>query len=194
VEGSYNFAGTTNQAQVPTMLYSLAASGTMYANGSQLINKTGLIAVPAAGTIPPANTTAGTLAAGNYPNGYVASTASTYGASFMSPGASASLQANLTAAGTAGLNLGSGWSSTYSTSTNTFSYTAAAATVLVTSPITSACSACHDSAEAVAHFQSNGGQFYAARGSATLTSNEQCLICHGAGKVADAQTVHMNFN
>jgi hypothetical protein len=65
----------------------------------------------------------------------------------------------------------------------------------VTSPITSACSSCHDSPQAILHFQGNGGSYYAPRGaSATLVNNEQCLICHGAGKTQDAQTVHMNFN
>jgi OmcA/MtrC family decaheme c-type cytochrome len=80
----------------------------------------------------------------------------------------------------------------------------------VTSPITGACTGCHDTVAAVDHMVANGGTWYtqrknvptiAANGTATgvqgatiaLQSNEQCLICHGAGAVEDIQTVHMNF-
>jgi hypothetical protein len=84
---------------------------------------------------------------------------------------------------------------------------------LVVSPITSACSACHDTPTAIAHFKANGGVFYGDRyvlgGSALgtpvasganfafptgkLVNTEQCLICHGTGAVADIKAVHMNF-
>jgi OmcA/MtrC family decaheme c-type cytochrome len=82
----------------------------------------------------------------------------------------------------------------------------------VTSPITSACGACHDSAAAVSHMTANGGTWYVQRGSVpvknangsfttpttapspiVLASNEQCLVCHGSGGVADIDVVHMNF-
>jgi len=209
VEGSYDFAGASNVAQYPNLLWSLAASGTLVANGNQVINKTGLMPLPAAGTIPAANSATGTLAAGNYPNGWIGSTATTYGADYMSPGFSGYLSASSTPAANvtafnsaAGLALGSGWTVTYTPAVvgppavpASFTPHAAAATVLVTSPITSACSSCHDSPQAILHFQGNGGSYYAPRGaSATLVNNEQCLICHGAGKTQDAQTVHMNFN
>jgi OmcA/MtrC family decaheme c-type cytochrome len=60
---------------------------------------------------------------------------------------------------------------------------------LVTSPITAVCSTCHDGAPAVAHMENNGGSFYDPR-SAVLTRTEQCLVCHGNGKVADIAVVH----
>jgi len=62
---------------------------------------------------------------------------------------------------------------------------------LVNSPITAACSACHDSNADIAHFNEHGGSFYEARLTA-LTKTESCMICHGSGKIADVKTVHGN--
>lgn len=62
---------------------------------------------------------------------------------------------------------------------------------LVMSPITAACSSCHDSTIAVDHMKSNGGQFYAPRSFALATGQkEQCLICHGPGRIAAIGEVH----
>jgi OmcA/MtrC family decaheme c-type cytochrome len=80
-----------------------------------------------------------------------------------------------------------------------FSYNAAtnvtaqaAGTTLVLSQITGACASCHDSAIAIDHMKDNGGQFYAPRSAvlATGASQEQCLICHGPGRVAAIAAVH----
>jgi OmcA/MtrC family decaheme c-type cytochrome len=61
----------------------------------------------------------------------------------------------------------------------------AAATTLVVSPLVAACSSCHDSAIAVDHMQTNGGSFYEARSTAfTKPQQEECLLCHGPGRVA----------
>jgi OmcA/MtrC family decaheme c-type cytochrome len=67
--------------------------------------------------------------------------------------------------------------------------TYAAATTLVSSPIATACFACHDSSSAKAHMTQNGASLYATRSSLgstganeKLTNNEQCLVCHGPGK------------
>lgn len=84
--------------------------------------------------------------------------------------------------------------------------TPAAATTLVISPITAACFSCHDSAQATAHMEANGGQIYNARGTLPTVgvpgsgsgalgalgsgNGESCLVCHGAGKVADIKAVH----
>ncbi len=63
-------------------------------------------------------------------------------------------------------------------------------TNLVMTPITGACSGCHDKAADIDHMtQTGGGVFYGAR-SAALGAAEQCLICHGKGGVADINTVH----
>ena len=74
---------------------------------------------------------------------------------------------------------------------------------LVNSPISAACYACHDSSTARAHMVDMGGALNSPRSSwvtntngvnvTPIASNEQCLICHGAGTVADIQAVHMNF-
>jgi len=62
-------------------------------------------------------------------------------------------------------------------------------TTLVHSPITGVCSACHDSPVARKHFADNNGSFYSPR-SVALAKPEQCLMCHGPGKVAAIKTVH----
>jgi len=84
-----------------------------------------------------------------------------------------------------------GWSYTAATGV----ITQAKAGSLVISPITGACSACHDTPVAVAHFRANGGSFYAPRPvDGALPANvEQCLICHGNGKVADIRVVNLSF-
>jgi OmcA/MtrC family decaheme c-type cytochrome len=65
---------------------------------------------------------------------------------------------------------------------------------LVSSPITAACGACHDSNAALAHFRTNGGYFYAPRpANGTLpaaATSEACLTCHGTGAAYDIKVVH----
>ncbi len=62
-------------------------------------------------------------------------------------------------------------------------------TTLVHSPIATVCFACHDTSTDVAHFRGNGGSIYQTRTTALATA-EQCLTCHGSGKVADIAAVH----
>jgi OmcA/MtrC family decaheme c-type cytochrome len=58
-------------------------------------------------------------------------------------------------------------------------------TTLVVSPIVAACAGCHDSATAIDHMQTNGGSFYEPRATAfTKPQQEECLLCHGPGRVA----------
>jgi len=90
-----------------------------------------------------------------------------------------------------GTNYGSGFSSNAQAATAT----------LVNSPITQACTGCHNSDAEIAHMKLNGGAFYETRGSlngnvqgAKLTGKtETCLICHGPGKHADIKKVHSKF-
>jgi OmcA/MtrC family decaheme c-type cytochrome len=64
-------------------------------------------------------------------------------------------------------------------------------TTLVKSPIASACSACHDSAVAIDHMQTNGASFYEPRSIAfTKPQKEECLICHGPNRIAAISLVH----
>jgi OmcA/MtrC family decaheme c-type cytochrome len=84
-----------------------------------------------------------------------------------------------------GINYGSNFSFNAATGVTT----EAAATTLVNSPIATACFSCHDSSLAQAHITTNGGSIYAPRSSALVTG-EQCLLCHGSGKVADIKEMH----
>lgn len=69
--------------------------------------------------------------------------------------------------------------------------TVASTSNLVNSPITNVCTACHDSNTAVAHIRQNGGAFYDTRGNNLGQSKEQCMICHGPGRVAAIGEVHL---
>lgn len=62
-------------------------------------------------------------------------------------------------------------------------------TTLVKSPITAACSACHDAAPSIAHMETMGGSFYDPRSQA-MGKVEQCLICHGPGTIAPITDMH----
>ena len=64
---------------------------------------------------------------------------------------------------------------------------------LVISPVTAACSACHDSNPAISHMKANGGQFYAPRAAVLAAGpTEQCMVCHGPGRVAAIGEVHQH--
>ena len=89
--------------------------------------------------------------------------------------------------GTGATNYGSG----FSFSATTGATTQASGSNLVISPITAACSACHDSPTDVAHMTSNGGHFYDTRSNTISGAGEQCLICHGPGRVAAVGEVHL---
>jgi OmcA/MtrC family decaheme c-type cytochrome len=70
---------------------------------------------------------------------------------------------------------------------------------LVNAPVTGACISCHDSAVAKAHMASNGAQLGVAATGPSFTDlgvprttilAEQCVLCHGEGRVADVVNVH----
>jgi OmcA/MtrC family decaheme c-type cytochrome len=68
----------------------------------------------------------------------------------------------------------------------------AAPTTLVISPIVEACSACHDTPNAIAHMRDQGGTYYEPR-SVYYSRTETCLICHGPNKVASIALVHTDL-
>jgi OmcA/MtrC family decaheme c-type cytochrome len=86
---------------------------------------------------------------------------------------------------TVGTNYGTGFSFNAGTGVTT----QAADTTLVNSPTAAVCFSCHDRTDAVAHMRANGGSIYATR-AAGLATVEQCLVCHGPGKVAAIKEVH----
>jgi OmcA/MtrC family decaheme c-type cytochrome len=63
------------------------------------------------------------------------------------------------------------------------------ATTLVISPVTTICASCHDSKASIAHMEQNGGAFYKPRSSVSA-GQEQCMLCHGPGKVAAVGAMH----
>jgi hypothetical protein len=89
---------------------------------------------------------------------------------------------------TSSTNYGAG----FSVSTLTGTATQAAGTTLVISPIMTACSSCHDSPTAIDHMKGNGGHFYEPRSTALdpAAPKEQCMMCHGPGRVAAIGAVH----
>ncbi len=66
------------------------------------------------------------------------------------------------------------------------------ATDVVTTPFAATCVSCHDSAPVQAHIGLNGGQIKVLRSALNLT-NEQCAVCHSAGKEFDPAKVHANL-
>lgn len=64
-------------------------------------------------------------------------------------------------------------------------------TDVVTSPFVATCVACHDSDLTLAHMNQNGAVLNVSRATyTTALLNETCVLCHGAGKVADPAVVH----
>ena len=78
----------------------------------------------------------------------------------------------------------------FRTNSSTAAPTDADPKTLVLSPTVAVCSACHDSADAISHFKINGGAYYDPRSTAIKGTNETCLICHGAGRIADIKVMH----
>jgi OmcA/MtrC family decaheme c-type cytochrome len=87
------------------------------------------------------------------------------------------------------VTLGAAYGAGFSYNASTGTGTNAANTTLTNSPVATACFACHDSSQAVAHMTANGGSIYAARGTA-LQTTETCMVCHASGRIADIKVVH----
>ena len=184
VPGSYDFSASTNAGQVASLLWDTNASGAY------------------ASTLTALSTTAP----------FVYDSTKTYTAPWITPNTNygSTLFVNSTLVASAART----WPSM-----NTASSTAltggtivvaaggvleAEPATLVTSPITAACVACHDSNLAKLHIAANGGVIAKPRSTVVtsvagaapivpINNTEQCLLCHGNGKVADIRAVHMTF-
>jgi OmcA/MtrC family decaheme c-type cytochrome len=233
VPGSYDFSNSTNAAQVPHMLWDTAAKGTLAVSPT--------ISYPASVTtttapitttiysVPQSVSQAAALGVTWTPPAIpVTATTTVNGTGYYSPFISETAIYGANVSITAPFTNGGQWvifppSAATITATNT-TPPATLTGSLVVSPITSACSSCHDTPTAIAHFKANGGVFYGDRlvagggtpgtpvaynnatatkaatitgyvwPSGNLVNTEQCLICHGSGAVADIKAVHMNFN
>ncbi len=64
------------------------------------------------------------------------------------------------------------------------------ATDLVNSPLAATCLPCHNGDVTKAHMTANGAQIGVKRSTALAASPEQCVLCHGSGRVADVNVVH----
>ncbi|HEX3141518.1 MAG TPA: hypothetical protein VHQ87_15795, partial [Rhizobacter sp.] len=83
------------------------------------------------------------------------------------------------------------YGSGFSYSTSSGSATDAAGTTLVTSPIATACFSCHDTQQAKSHMTLTGyASLYVPRSSGALDVPEQCMVCHGPGRIADIKAMH----
>jgi OmcA/MtrC family decaheme c-type cytochrome len=146
----------------------------------------------ASGTVSAALQAAPAPGPAQYTLPQVTAPAKAYAAPFVTPGS------------TYGTSFGGAWALPL-TASQTYTNTPAAAGTLVTSPLTAACSGCHDSPTAIYHMAGGiggtvgggvgGGVFYGPRPAVgTVPANtESCLVCHGQGTIADIYTVHLNF-
>jgi OmcA/MtrC family decaheme c-type cytochrome len=189
VPGSYDFSNAANAAQIPFMLWDTVASGAL--------NKT----VPTYPLFPDTSYPAVTSATSflkpvnNTPAAWVAPNPK-WVAPFIDQTAFYGTNVTIVAPTTVGGN----WTVTPPAIGPSFVVTPAIPGArpanpqwsLVVSPITAACSACHDSSSAIAHFKTNGGAFYEPR-TVIATKVEACLTCHGNGAIMDIHQVHMNF-
>ena len=196
VPGSYDFSNSANAAQIPNMLWDTIAG-----------------AIPATAANVPANSGGSTKPPTTYPTGKTSWTSP-----WLTPGYTYGVA--LTTTATAGLPITIGTADDISSTTSNGVITTTTATTptltptastLVTSPLTAACSGCHDSQEDINHMtQTGGGVWLQPRSTAAptvatpvtvngvttsnpLVSKEQCMVCHGPGALADIRVVHMNF-
>jgi len=174
VPGSYDFSATASASAVPNRLYRSVATGIFPANGASIgtfkVSGTSCVA----GT-PSVGTDVSAFALSPYIVPSTAGAITNYGIGFaFNPGLSATKAC--TPDGTY-----------YTVAPGTS--VAAASTTLVNSPIATACFSCHDSDLDRSHMTTNGGSIYALRSTA-LATGEQCLLCHGSGKVADIKLMH----
>ena len=155
ITGMFDYSATTSAAAVPNLLMTTAASSST--------------ATPPVATALPATiktiVTGTETVPGTYYSPFVAAGA-TYGPAFTYYAAP-----TLMTGKTAG-------------SQNLADYVPAGTTVaaddrtLVLSPISAACSGCHDSKMAQGHMEANGGTVFGTRASAK-GKTESCLVCHG---------------
>jgi OmcA/MtrC family decaheme c-type cytochrome len=191
VPGSYDFSNGVNAGQIPSMLWDTVAANIA---ASGLPVSVAVVPPAAAGgleaLVPPAT--------GNFASPWIT----------IPPGGTVAAQAALET------EFGAAYTATPlpALPATVWTPTPAGPATLVTSPLTAACSACHNDQTALTHMVVvGGGVYYQARMSVPLApvggnpgavnsptapvlqSNEQCLICHGPGTAGDIRAAHINF-
>jgi OmcA/MtrC family decaheme c-type cytochrome len=172
--GTYDFSAPASDSAVPNRLHRTTATGVFPANGA---------------SVPTYKVSGTTCVAGTPATGTALSAFS------LSPYVTSSTAAAI-------VNYGIGYTfnagltpSNNCTPDGTFYAIApgasveAAPTTLVNSPVATACVACHDSSQAISHMRTNGGSIWAPR-SLALQREEQCLVCHASGRIADIKQMH----
>lgn len=196
--GTYDFSASASASALPNKQYRTVATGFYAASGVQ-------VATAATWKVNGGNngciqgttaTTAGTALSEFSLSPYVTKTTDpnvpvTYGTGFTS---------NLSTTATYGCTPEGDFYTVPAATTSAAGIVNASYKTLVDSPITTVCFACHDSALAKTHMESNGGVIYKSRDvtdgttnniySGTLVNNEQCMLCHGTGRVADIKAMH----
>lgn len=61
---------------------------------------------------------------------------------------------------------------------------------LTAEPIAASCRGCHDSPLAKVHMEQNGGKVGTARNAVQVGGAEACIVCHGYGRMVDADVQH----
>ena len=185
--GTYDFSAAASASALPNRLYRTVATGIFPASGVS-VTTTFKVNSPTNTACVAGSASTGTELTAFSLSPYVTQSTNpvvpdTYGAGF-------------------GVNLGA--TPTYGCTPDGTFYTIPAATAsaagtveaeaktLVSSPIATACFACHDTSLARLHMESNGGSMYRTRGAPdnALAKPEQCMICHGTGRVADIKAMH----
>jgi OmcA/MtrC family decaheme c-type cytochrome len=218
VDGGYDFSGAAAQAALPNLLLSTAATG--YQRASPLTNPTGWFTISP--YVTGANDTfygygfSASNITQTLPDGNSGTQPDGLGGTLNCTPATPCLCSATLPCTVSGVTSGKQGSTTCSVAspctcvtqdpsnatTTTCSQTlatcspgapcSASGTTLIKSPITAACSACHDSSTEISHMRANGGRFYDTRSNALAPGavQEQCMLCHGPGKLAAIADVH----
>jgi OmcA/MtrC family decaheme c-type cytochrome len=172
--GTYDFSATDSANAVPNRLHRTTATGIFPANGASI--PTWRVSGTSCGQgTPSTGTEVSVFSLSPYVTQSTASAITNYGSGYTF---------------NAGLNPANACTPDgifYATAPGTS--TEAAPTTLVNSPVATACVACHDTSQAISHMRTNGGSVWAPRNVA-LAREEQCLVCHGSGRIADIKVMH----
>lgn len=184
VRGSYDFSASASQSALPNRLYRTVGTGIYPASGEsipafKLDNASADLATSCIANAPSVGTALSEYSLSPWVTKSTAAAIANYGIGFGSNARPL----------TVGACTPVGDFYTFAPAGTLGDTVEAAPTSLVTSPIATACFACHDAPLAQDHMRTNGGSLYAPR-SLALATTETCMICHGPGRIADIKAMH----